>query len=287
MTIAAALADGSERLTRADFVLRPLRHAEILLETALGVNRAGLYLRAREDLPAEAAHRYESMLIRRLAGEPLQYITGIAPFYGLDLEVGPGVFIPRFDSEALIARFESLVKKRNQVAAPMRILDLCCGSGALGLASATVAARARVVLSDLHPVPLEYASRNAARLLMTARVDIVPWDALIEPPGEWVGAFDYILANPPYISLSGMESLHSDVRDGEPREALTDGGSGLTFYRRWAVTIPRMMAPGGVALIEVGDEAPNEVLSILLSGGRQVSLFSDLSGLPRGVEWFC
>jgi release factor glutamine methyltransferase len=321
MTIGAALADGEHRLAAAGFVLKPRRHAELLLESAMNLDRTELYLRAMDPIPPASRQRLDELLTRREAGEPVQYIVGWTPFYGHRFLVGPGVFIPRFDSEILIERALEILSPTipthslihsfthslidsfthsliHSSTHPLihsfthshidsfthSLLDICCGCGAFGLSIAAELANSRVVLSDISETALEYTARNALKMLLNNRIETVNWDALGDPPAEWIGRFDLIVANPPYIPAADLAGLHPDVRDHEPREALTDGGDGLSFYRRWAQTLPPLLNPGGRLLIEIGDTAARDVIKILSSSFARLTTHRDLNGVERVVE---
>jgi len=281
-TISTALLEGENLLKSSGFVLRPRRHAELLLEAALGVDRTTLYLMARDPLPEKAATAYESLLKRRLDGEPVQHIVGWAPFYGWKFLVDRGVFVPRFDSEVIVQRAVAICRE-NDWDAP-EILDLCCGSGAIGLAAALELPFSKVILADYDLTALRYTAANAHTHGISQRTSVTRWDALTEPFENWLGRFDLILANPPYIPVNDLAALHPDVRDGEPRCALTDEDDGLTFYRRWAETIPALLKPDGVFITEVGDNASDDVIRIFNSSFDDLTILNDLSGNPRAVE---
>lgn len=289
-TISSALLDGESRLADAGFVLRPRRHAELLLEAALGVDRTTLYLRARDIIPPDAGESYEALLARRLGGEPVQHVVGWAPFYGRQFAVGRGVFIPRFDSELLVpiaiehaAAIHPARLARGGNGAPVEMLDLCCGCGAIGLSAAAELPFVRITLADNDRIALRFSAANTQALGLASHASVVCWDALGEPPDEWRGRFDIIAANPPYIPEAEIARLHPDVRDGEPPAALTDGGDGLIFYRRWSETAPMMLKRGGLFIAEVGDGAAGKVQSLLKGSFESVTVRNDLSGNPRAV----
>ncbi len=260
--------------------MRPRRHAELLLEKALGIDRTTLYLNAKKELTPDILYTYEQLIQRRLSGEPVQYIVEWTPFYNLKLEVGPGVFIPRFDSEALVEAFLKQIDRKVR----LEVLDVCCGCGALGLAGAYEADNLYVILSDISDIALSYAQRNIDKFNLSGRVCTYKWDALSEPPIKWYGKFDYILANPPYISITDLSKLHRDVREGEPREALTDGGDGLSFYRHWAKIFPAILKKDGKLFVEIGDDAQDDVKMILMTSFIDFKVHYDLSGRPRVLE---
>jgi len=288
-TIGAALLEGELRLKCCP-VLKPRRHAELLLEKALGLNRTELYLRAQEKLPATTTAEYQSLLKRREAGEPVQYIVGWTPFYGYKFLIGEGVFIPRFDTEVLVQRALEIISGRHCSPAlelwnfgTLELLDLCCGCGAIGLTIAAELLNTHVTLADISETALEYTARNALALLVNNRIETVKWDALTEPPAEWAQRFDLIVANPPYIPLTDIPKLHPDVQR-EPHEALTDGGDGLTFYRRWVQTLAAIMKPGAHLLVELGDGSAGRVREIIATSFANLTVHCDLNGIERVLE---
>ena len=283
-SIGELLFEAEQRLGYAD-VLRPRRHAELLVETATGLDRVQLYLNAGQEVNNKQISLFQSLLKRREAGEPIQYITGWAPFFDRKFQVGEGVFIPRFETEILIERFLQVVAGDDAGERSIEILDLCCGSGIIGLTVAAELPNSHVTLLDVSETALRYCARNAEILGVMNRTDILHWNALDDLPGEWSGRFSHVLANPPYVPFVDVAKLPKDVRDGEPRPALTDGSDGLTFYRRWIETIPPVMrSQGNRVLFECGDNAAEEVCAILAPVFEDVSTVKDLDGMERVVE---
>ena len=281
-TIGEVLIDGEERLRQCGSP-RPRRHAELLLESALRVDRTELYLRARERLTRSKYQQYTSLLTRRESGEPVQHVVGWAPFYGRRFLVGRGLFIPRFDTELLVERVLASIDRQAPSRNPIEILDICCGCGVIGLSIAAERSSTRVTLVDVSQESLEYSARNALALMVNDRVDIVEWDALDDLPEEWSERFRYVVANPPYIPVGDIADLHPDVQR-EPHSALTDGGDGLAFYRRWADTIPQILQPNGRIFIEIGDKMADDVVRILGKSLEKIEVLKDMNGLDRVVE---
>ena len=282
-SVGAALVEGEQRLRYSE-VIRPRRHAELLLEAVLNVDRTDLYLRAGEPFGKAESDRFGSLLRRREVGEPVQYIVGWAPFFGRRFQVGRGVFIPRFETEVLIERFLKVYAEDEAVVRPVEILDLCCGCGVIGLTVAVEVEHVRVTLVDVSESALEFCRRNSRALGVDGRVNIVRMDALDEFPDEWQSRFHYVLANPPYVPRVEVEGLPRDVRDGEPHEALTDEDDGLTFYRRWAETVPPLLVSGGRFLAECGDGSAGSVRELLEGGFKELNTVEDLDGMERVVE---
>ncbi len=240
---------------------------------ALGVTRDGLLLRHLDD-PAPAT--FAALVERRLTHEPVAYITGMRDFWTIGLAVGPGVLIPRPDSETLIeAAVAHFAANEQGARAPSTILDLGTGPGTLLLAALAEWPAARGVGVDASPVALDYARGNAKRLGMCGRAEFVA--------GDWAAAidqrFDLILCNPPYIGTE--EALPADVRDHEPAVALFAGADGLDDYRIIAAQLPRLIAPGGMAAIEIGATQADAVTALLVAQGLNVALRRDLAGRDR------
>lgn len=255
---------------RFAFSATPRLDAELLLAHALGITRQALLLDPSRPVPPAFA----ALVERRAAHEPVAYITGTRGFWSIDLQVGPGVLIPRADSETLIEVATGHFADRT---APLRILDLGTGPGTLLLAALAEYRCAHGLGIDDSPVALDYAQANAAALGLADRV------ALRE--GDWAdavdGAFDLILANPPYVADG--EPLPDEVSRFEPAEALFAGADGLDDYRRIAPALPRLLAPGGIACIEIGHTQAAAVTALLAAAGLRTGVHRDLGGRDRCV----
>lgn len=263
-TVQMALAAAA---TRFAFSPTARLDAELLLAHALGTTRNALLLDpARFSIPPSFA----ALVERRAAHEPVAYITGTRGFWTIDLVVGPGVLVPRADSETLIAAAVDHFGTR----APATILDLGTGSGALLLAALDQWPDATGVGVDRSPDALTVAQRNVARLGMTGRAMIVE--------GDWNGlggAFDLILCNPPYIADG--EPLPREVAGYEPASALFAGSDGLEDYRRIAPVLRSQLAPGGVACIEIGSTQAEAAAALFAAQRFAVAVRRDLGGRDR------
>lgn len=248
----------------------PRLDAELLMAHALGVTRESMILRHLGDPVPEGL---AALLARRLAHEPVAYITGSRAFWTIELAVGPGVLIPRPDSETLIEAAIEYFGAR----APARILDLGTGPGTLLLAALAEWPEAKGLGVDASDIALDYARRNAVALGMEARAGFQRGDW-----GQGIEArFDLILANPPYIGTA--EDLPAQVRDHEPGSALFAGPEGLDDYRRIIPDLRRLLAPGGAAVLEIGWTQAEAVSAIARNGGFTVTLYKDLGGRPRAL----
>ena len=217
---------------------------------------------------------------RRLAGEPVAYLIGEWEFYGLPLDISESVLIPRPDTETLA---EAAIGWLRQQEAP-RVLDLCAGSGCLGLAIASQVKDARVVLGELSDGALRICRQNIRRCGLTGRVTAMQLDAL-RPPVQRLGDFDCIVSNPPYIPSGDIPGLDASVRDYEPRMALDGGEDGLDYYRAIAPKWKAALRLGGALLFEVGIGQAPAVEEILAQNGYQdIQSAQDTQGIWRVVE---
>jgi release factor glutamine methyltransferase len=278
-TIAEALKEAGERL-RAESVPNDLLDAQTLLAEALGKDRTYLIINFNQQLSEGVLSAFRTMVDRRAAGEPLQYITGRQEFFGLDFEVTPDVLIPRPETELIVEEAIRIVQL-NGVARPV-IVDVGAGSGCIAVALARELADARVIASDVSEAALRVARRNAARHGLEDRVDFIASD-LLDAFAEEEFA-DFILSNPPYVSEKEMPSLQREVRDWEPRAALTDSNDGLSLYRRLLKDAPSRLRPGGHLICEMG-YTQSEMISNMID--RRVwgapKLLDDLQGIPRTI----
>ncbi|KQM61846.1 MULTISPECIES: peptide chain release factor N(5)-glutamine methyltransferase [unclassified Sphingomonas] len=244
--------------------------AELLAAHALGCTREAMLL-ARLNDPVPVT--FDALVERRLTHEPVAYITGSRAFWTIDLMVGPGVLVPRADSETLIEAAVVHFAGRT----PTRILDLGTGPGTLLLAALAEWPQATGLGVDASTAALDYARRNGVALGMGQRVT---WQA-----GDWTagidGRFDLILANPPYIGTD--EALPQEVVGHEPAGALFAGRDGLDDYRRIVPDLSRLLAPGGIAAIEIGHEQGDAVATLVQGVGLPARLVRDLGGRPRCV----
>ena len=216
---------------------------------------------AERDLyaPEDVVKGVHAGLERLLKGEPIAYILGQWEFYGLPLRITPDVLIPRDDTCAVaeLAIRQALFLDQNP-----RILDLCCGSGCIGLAIAKRVKDARVTLADLSQNALTIARENTAMHKMGGRLRCVRVDAM-QPASTFLGKFDLIVSNPPYVTAEEMKELPVSVRDYEPHMALYGGEDGLDFYRAIAGNFTRALRPGGYLCLEFGMGQGDAVCRIL------------------------
>lgn len=252
---------------RFGFSETPRLDAELLLAHALGISRERLLL-TLGDQPVPAT--FADLVARRERHEPIAYLTGSRAFWTIDLDVGPGVLIPRPDSETLI---EAAIDHFGAGPGPGTILDLGTGSGALLLAALDQWPGASGVGIDASPQALAIARRNADR--------IAPGRAEIRL-GDWAGtgaAFDLILCNPPYVATG--EAVPDEVARWEPQSALYAGRDGLDDYRAIAPLLASQIAPGGVACVEIGASQGQSAAALFMAAGLNVTVRRDLGGRDR------
>ena len=208
----------------------------------------------------------EAGLKRLLEGEPMAYILGQWEFYGLPLHVSPKVLIPRDDTCAVA---ELAIRQALFLDKDPRVLDLCCGSGCIGLAIASRVKDAKVTLADISHDALMIAKENTALNKLSGRVRCVSADAL-KPAFPFLGKFDMIVSNPPYITGEDMKTLPHSVKDYEPHLALFGGEDGLDFYRSIAKNFAPALKPGGYLCFEFGEDQGDDVCRILTENGYTI-----------------
>jgi release factor glutamine methyltransferase len=276
----AQVAAATHRLEAAG-VESPRHDAEVLLAHALGV--------ARGDLPraapaaGEALAQFELGIERRAARVPLQHLTGTAAFRYLDLEVGPGVFIPRPETEVLAGAAVDEARRLGEGGQTPLIVDLCAGSGAVALAVATEEPRSRVVAVEVSPEAHAFAVRNAARI--APAVDVRLGD-MATAADDLAGSAHVVAANPPYIPPAAYESVAVEVRDHDPARALWSSDDGLDDIRVVADTAARLLVDGGLVLCEHADVQGADVVAAFADDGRwrDVRDHRDLGGRDRFVS---
>lgn len=252
--------------------------ARLLVCQLSGKTREQFLLDGQQYAPSEVCESVELAVQRLLKNEPLAYVLGEWTFYGLNLNVNPSVLIPRDDTCALV---EVALKRGKWLDKDPRILDLCTGSGCIGLALASQIHDARVTLADISKDALAVAKSNVARLKLGGRVSCVQVDAFQSAP-EFLGKFHMIVSNPPYITTQQMELLDSSVKDFEPHLALHGGEDGLIFYRSIVEHFTQALRPGGLLAFEFGEEQGDDVCAILEAHGYTVlERVADFCGTER------
>ena len=240
--------------------------ARQLLAFVSGKSHAQLIADSEKYAQDDVIDAMNAAVKRLAAGEPMAYVMGEWDFYGLTLTVTPDVLIPRDDTVALA---ETAINQALFLEEKPRILDLCTGSGCIGLAIASRVKDAKVTLADLSREALAVAKKNVTNHKMTGRVSCIQVDALKEPPA-FLGQFDMIVSNPPYITTDEMKELERSVSEYEPHLALWGGEDGLVFYRAITNNFRKCLKPGGYLCYEFGDTQADDVCRILTEAGFTV-----------------
>lgn len=254
-------------------------HVELMLGHVLTLKRIQLYLQFDRPLTPQELATFKTLFKRRLDHEPLQYILGETDFMGVTLGVGPGVLIPRPETELLVETALRYVKASGSES--MHVLDVGTGSGCIAIGLVHQAPALTVLGIDRSDEALTIAKKNLERYptlhVSFERAD-VRTDALP------AAAFDLVLANPPYIPPAEYATLEPEVRDHEPRMALTDDEDGLAFYRILCTLAPRLLRQGGVLMCEIGHGQADAVAALAHAQGLAVrEIIPDLAGIPRVI----
>ena len=272
--------DTRARLKKAGIEAAQLEARELVCYAA-DKSREQLYRDMHLYVSAELEKRVEDLVQRRLAGEPVAYIIGEWEFFGLPLDISQDVLIPRNDTEVLAERGIMRAKAAGE---GCRVLDLCAGSGCVGLAVASNVPDCRVVLGELSEGAIRTCKQNVRRNQLNARVTCLSVDAM-EPPSSSLWDFDVIVCNPPYIPTGDIPGLDVSVKDYEPHMALDGGEDGLDFYRFIAAKWKTALRLGGTLIFEVGIGQAPDVEEILAQNGYEnIQTTMDSQGIWRVVE---
>jgi release factor glutamine methyltransferase len=251
-------------------------------EPDLKINMAWLIAHEGDTLAPDAAAAFRELIERRQNGEPLQYITGEAEFYGLPFRVNRDVLIPRPETELLVEKAIELAQRLRPCGARipnLRIVDVGTGSGAIAVALGHALPFAEIVATDISPAALAVARANAERNGMAGRIRFLEGNLLAPVAGE---QFDLIVSNPPYVSEADRAVLDVEVRDYEPAQALFAGQDGLAIYRHLLPAAHKALVAGGFLLVEIG-HGQREAIQALLEGAgfNNIEFIDDLQGIPR------
>jgi len=277
-----------ELLKKADIILSnkgiddSFNEAAVLFAFAADRSKTYIFTHMDEEADAETVKRFDDYVNKRSQRTPVAYITGSAWFMFMELKVNSATLIPRPETEELaeetIRRIKELPQDR------IDVLDLCTGSGCIGLAAAYYDNRVNAVLCDLNPVCVKTAAENSSELDLAERIETLKGD-LFEPVEGRL--FDVITINPPYIPTGDVAGLMKDVRDFEPGLALDGGTDGLDFYRKTAKSAPAHLKKGGFLVLEIGIGQSEDIVQLLKeSNFKDISIKMDISGIPRIIIAF-
>lgn len=278
------MADIYEKLREAEQILaaaglaEPRREAASLLTFALGRDKTFLLAHPEYELTAKEQELFSDVIYRRAAREPLQYITGVQEFYGLEFAVTPDVLIPRPETEMVV---EAAVEILSSLDRP-RFCEIGIGSGCIAISILVHTQNSQAVGLDVSPAALVVGKRNAEKNGVADRLELRRSDVFAALTDE---KFDLIASNPPYVPSEEIDGLQEEVRDFEPHVALTDGDDGLSIVRRIVAESPRYLLPGGMLLMEIGfNQSPRvaEMFDRIL--WSELRFLPDLQGIPRMVK---
>ena len=275
MMVPALLLRETAKRLRSAGIPDPETDGALLLSFLCGKAPLPLRLDTETELSPALLEHFEALVMRRMSREPLQYITGEAPFLGRVFHVDPRVLIPRPETEGLCRA----VLEAYPEGAAADVLDLCCGSGCIGLSLAAERPSFRVVLSDISEDALAVTALNAEHLSVHVSLRCADLAA-----GLPAASFDCVVSNPPYIPSADCPALQPEVLR-EPRLALDGGVDGQDFYRRIAAEASRVLRPGGCLFLEIGYGEADGVSMLLASAGfSRISVREDFAGIPRIVS---
>jgi release factor glutamine methyltransferase len=274
-TVGHLAAEGRRLLGEAKIPAAGLE-ARVLLRRSLDLTELEILAYPERTFPAASARRFLRRIERRVAGEPFAYILGEKEFWSLPLEVGPGVLIPRPETETLV---QAVLDESG--AGSILVADVGTGSGAVALALASELRDARILAVDSSPAALRIARRNAARLGLD-NVEILRGDLYRALRGRGLESrLDVLASNPPYVRASDWAGLQPEVRDHEPRAALVPGPTGLEIIARLVAGAPEWLKPGGRIFLEIGRGQARAVRSLFRMGWSAVETRRDLAGILR------
>lgn len=263
-----------------NLVLTPRLDAELLLSHLLKIERLQLYLKFDRPMSEEELAAFKALIQRRIKGEPVSYIRNVKEFWSLSFKVGPGVLVPRPDTEILLERVKEIFREKEN---PLNILDIGTGSGNLAIALAKEFPKSKITAMDISFDALKYARENAELNGVDSQIEFIQKDFLTSSNLRTT-IYDLIVSNPPYISSSVIETLDPGIQKYEPRIALDGGPDGLDFYREIGESAPLLLKKGGVLIVEIGEDQGDTVKEIFSKAELNgLQIFKDYAGLSRVV----
>lgn len=277
LTIYQALKEAYNQLSCDNTHTSPKLDCEVLLCNALNCSRVDLALNRNRILNVEETKKFFSMLKRRIAHEPISYITKNKEFMSLDFYVEDGVLIPRPETEILVEYIIDSYKHADNI----NIIDLCTGSGAIAISLAYYLKNAHLTAVDMFDTCIKVASRNAEKHSCSSRIDFIKADILKN--FNMQHKFDCIVSNPPYIKKDDLAFLPADVKDFEPQYALDGGSDGLVFYREIVRFAIENLLPNGKLVLEIGFDQGESVKDIIETSNKfhSIEIKKDFAGLDR------
>lgn len=254
-------------------------NAELLLANIIGCKRLELYLSFDRPLSETELQKYREQIKRRGSFEPLQYITGKVEFYGLELKVNPSVLIPRPETELLV---ENILNQFSKEKKPI-ILDIGCGSGNIAIALAANLPAAKIVSTDVSAEALKVAEENSERHKVSDRIKFVKHNILVNDLNNFP-KFDCVVSNPPYVSKESFSSLQREIKDFEPRIAVTDNSDGYTFFRTIIEKARAKLKEDGKLFFEIAQGQSEEVQEIMMKNNYiNIGVIKDYQNIDRVI----
>jgi release factor glutamine methyltransferase len=295
MNIRTALREAIIRL-ESEKVPSAALAAELLLLHVTERDRTWIYAHPESSLSSDQWQNYFALVARRAAGTPVQYLTGVQEFWGLEFEVTPDVLIPRPETEHVVE--VALARMSERASKKLRVADVGTGSGCLAVALATELLQAQIVATDISSAALRVARRNAEKNRVSTRIDFLECNLLdafaresashdnasreAAPASRPRIEFDLIVSNPPYVALADAPTLPREVREREPAIALFAGDSGLDVYAPLIRQAEDLLSPGGALVLELGYNAADHVRALLAAPRwRDIEIANDLAGVAR------
>jgi release factor glutamine methyltransferase len=263
-------------------VAEPRASAEILLAHILSQDRLFLYLNHDRPMEPEELSTYRACVRRRVAGEPIQYITGFQEFWSLAIRVSPDVLIPRRETELLVDIVLDSVRQSRDTENSLTIIDLGTGSGAISIALALELPGTRIIAVDLSLPALKLARENVRKHQVEKQIHFVCGD-MLTAMGDQNQMVQVIVTNPPYVGHTEMQQLPREIRDFEPRHALDGGLDGLSAISQIIKEAPSVLGPGGKLIMEMGAGQSESVSSLVVNSQKYLDfrIFKDYSGIER------
>ena len=274
MVIRELLKQTTEKLRNAGND-NPVFEAHLLVRHITGLSATDLVLSHNTEATTDCIDALDRLILRRIGGEPLQYILGVQEFMSLDFKVIPSVLIPRADTETLV---EYVLEKKKSKS--FSLLDIGTGTGCIPLSIAFYNKKAFVRGLDINENAVELSKENAEKLKLSERADFELCDILKSCPN---GKYDVITSNPPYIESDVIETLQTEVKDFEPHLALDGGPDGLVFYRRICDIAPSILSKDGLLVFEIGYNQGKAVSDLMKNDFKDIEVIKDLCGNDRVV----
>lgn len=277
----------AERMLQDSHCMDPKLDAELLFCHMLSIDKTQLFLRRPTVLDERSCEEYFGLIDMRAMGTPVQYITGKQEFMGISFKVNEHVLIPRQDTETLVEEVIKELKNSKKPLGGYDVLDLCCGSGAIGVSLSKFFPDMKVTAVDISEEALMVAKENAHKARLNKKIKFIQSDLFgAMKKGMGNKRFNFIVSNPPYIATHLIPILQREVKEHEPMLALDGGADGLEFYRKIIQEADAHLKKGGQLFLEIGHDQGDQVLQLLSESGKykDAMVIKDLAGLDRVVK---